>query len=466
MAAGEADPLRKQDPFMPLALPILASNAPEHEYVFTDLLWEDSDKIDYDADFDLIGISFRVSATDKAFEIADKFRENGKKVVLGGAQASSIPLKTKQHADSVVIGEGELLWPILISDLQKGELKDFYVSSPKSDIDFEGYSVYRLSSLPQLTNLPLPERKMFDRKYTFDMVFAARGCPVNCSFCAVSDIFGTAMRFKDHSMVIDEINSFGRRFFLIDDTVFGMNNCYDYYLELYRKIQQLPKKRFWIGQANLDAAANSKGRDVITQASLAGLSYVSIGLETINPQNMKDTGIIPKMGITDKENPLAEIKKNIEFIQGQGIGISGWFTIGLEHDTMESCRQSIDFCIETNIFPVFTPIQALEGTRYYSELKEKSLLLDQKSNVSNVRNASLENHDYITILKEVIDKAYSRNQIWKRTWFYLKTIHKTKKGLFNLIHRIILLHITQLKLKKISKQELIRFKSRIKNDDV
>ncbi len=466
LAAGEADPLRRQDPFMPLSLPILAGCAPEHDYTFTDLLWEDSSKLDFDKDFDLIGISFRVSATDKAFEIADKFREKGKTVVLGGAQASSIPFKAKQHADSVVVGEGERLWPILLNDLQKGELKDFYVSSPAKGLDFKGFNVYRLDSLPELNNLPLPARKLFGRKYTFDMVFAARGCPVDCSFCAVSDIFGTGMRFKEQSLVIIEINSFGRRFFLIDDTVFGRNNSYGYYFELYKKIQNLSKKRFWIGQANLDAAASEKGREVILQASLAGLSYVSVGLETINPQNMAATGIIPKMGISDKNNPLADIKTNIEFIQKQGIGISGWFTIGLEHDTIESCRESIDFCIETNIFPVFTPIQALEGTRYYNELNERGLLLNQKTNVSNVKNASLKNHDYIDILKEVIDKAYSTKQIWKTTLFYLKTIYKTKKGLFNLIHRIILLQITQLKLKKISKQELIRFKSRITNDDV
>jgi radical SAM superfamily enzyme YgiQ (UPF0313 family) len=461
LAAGDRDPLRKHDPFMPLSLPILASSAPNHDYTFTDLLWEDSDKIDYDADFDLIGISFRVSATDKAFEIADKFRAKGKTVVLGGAQASSIPLRAKKHADVVVIGEGEVLWPVVLNDFQNNSLKDFYVCSPKANLDLEGFSVYRLDKLPELSGLPIPAREMFKRKYTFDMVFAARGCPVNCSFCAVSDIFGTKMRFKEHSMVLDEINNFGRRFFLIDDTVFGRNDSYEYYLELYKKLQMLPKRRFWIGQANLDASANNRGQEVIKQASLSGLSYVSIGLETINPQNMKETGIIPKMGITDKDNPLAEIKKNIEFIQKQGIGISGWFTIGLEHDTLESCKQTIDFCLETNIFPVFTPIQALEGTRYYTELKEKSLLLDQKLNVSNVKNNALENHAYIDILQEVIDRAYSSREIWKRTWFHLKIIYKTKKGLFNLIHRIILLHITQVKLRKISKQELVRFKSRI-----
>ncbi len=464
VVAGESDPLRKVNPFMPLSLPILAASAPYHEYVFTDLLWEPYDSIDFNADYDIIGISFRVSATKKAYEIADKFREHNKTVVLGGAQASSVPLKAKQHADAVVIGEGEFLWPIVLQDFENKQLKDFYICSPNKNNDFDGYSVYRLENLPELTELPKPIRNLYKGKYTFDMVDTARGCPVDCSFCSVTNIFGKKMRYKNQEKVLEEIQSFGRHFFLVDDTAFGRNDSYNYYLELYKKLQKLPKKRFWIAQANLDAAANPKGREVIKEAARSGLSYVSIGLESINVDNIRETGITSKLGITDKDNPLKELKQNIEFIQNQGIAISGWFTIGLEHDTYDSCMQSLDFCMETNIFPVLNPIQALEGTRYYDELKKENKLIDQQTNVSNVINPAITNEMFVDLMAIAIKKAYTTQQIIKRTRFYYKKIKALKQGSFNLIHSTILIYMTQLKLRKVLKQELSRFSLRIQND--
>lgn len=464
VVAGESDPLRKVNPFMPLSLPILAGCAPEHDYVFTDLLWEGYDSIDYNADYDLVGISFRVSATKKAFEIADKFRANNKTVILGGAQASSIPIKAKQHADAVVIGEGEPLWPVVLKDYQNNELKDFYICSPIVNSNFDDYKIYRTDGLPELSKLPLPVRNLYKGKYTFDMVDAARGCPVDCSFCSVSNIFGKKMRYKNQDNVLDEISSFGRHFFLVDDTAFGRKDSYDYYLELYKKLQKLPKKRFWIAQANLDAAANNMGRQVIKEASLSGLSYVSIGLESINPDNMRETGITSKLGITESGDTLEELKNNIEFIQDQGIAISGWFTIGLEHDTFESCIQSLEFCEKTNIFPVLNPIQALEGTRYYDELKKEEKLIDQATNVSNVINNSITNKMFIDLMQIAYDRSYTYNKILKKTIFYYKKIKAQKRGSFNLIHRTILIFMTQVKLKKVLRQEIFRFSLRIKDE--
>ncbi len=461
VVAGENDPLRKVNPFMPLSLPIIAGSAPEHDYKFTDLLWEGYDSIDYDADFDLIGISFRVSATIKAYEIADKFREKGKTVILGGSQPSSVPLKAKQHADAVVVGEGELIWPVLLDDIKKDELKDFYICSSQNKRNFDGYKVYQ-TDFPETLDFAPAIRSLYRGKYTFDIVYAARGCPVDCTFCSVSNIFGKKMRYKSHDTILDEINQFKRHFFLVDDTAFGRKDSYDYYLELYKKLQKLPKKRFWIAQANLDAAAVEKGREVIRQASLSGMSYAAIGLESLNPDNIKETGITAKLGISDKENPIDELKKNIEFIHNQGIAISGWFTIGLEHDTYESCMKTLDFCIDANIFPVFNPIQALEGTKYYDELNKQGKLIDQKTNVSNVKNHSLTNEMFIDLMKESVKRAFTYPKILKRTYYYYKKVKALKRGSFELIHRTILIFMTQLKLRKVIKQEIVRFSSRIK----
>lgn len=460
LAAGKSDPIRKQDPFMPLALPILASCAPEHEYVFTDLLWDDFSTIDYDADYDLVGISFRVSAKDAAFEIADTFRAHNKPVILGGPQASSVPLTAKEHADAVVIGEGELLWPILLEDFKNKSLKDFYIASDRKDLDFSSFKTYYLSGLPDISNLPVPLRQLVKRKYTFNMVFATRGCPVNCHFCAVSKLFGSKMRFKDIPAVVAEINSFGNMFFLIDDTVLGRNDSYAYYKELYKSIAKLPKKRFWTGQANLNAAVHPDGKEVIKLASESGLTYAAIGFETINWQDMQKMTVTAKMGVSDSINLIQQLNDNIAFIQNYGIAISAWFTIGLETDTVDTVKETIAFCMKNHLFPMLTPIQALEGTRFHEEMKRADKLLDQKTNVSNVSISAITNEGFIEILKYNLEEAFSLKNIMRNSLFYFKKNRSLKRGTYDLIFRTIFIIVTQFKLKGFLKKDIIRFKSR------
>src|SRR4030067_927602 len=110
LAAGRNDSL-KNDPFMPLSLPIIASLAPEHKYIFSDMLSDQN--INFNEKVDLVGISYRITAEKTAFKIAEKFREKKVKVVLGGPQASANPFEAIMHCDSVVIGEAEALWPVL-----------------------------------------------------------------------------------------------------------------------------------------------------------------------------------------------------------------------------------------------------------------------------------------------------------------------------------------------------------------
>ncbi|MDD3876202.1 MAG: radical SAM protein [Bacteroidales bacterium] len=462
LAASENDPLKTKKPFMqPLALPILASCAPEHDYTFTDLLWEDFSSIDFQGDYDLIGISFRAPATETAFKIADKFRTLGKIVIMGGPQASVIPQRTKEHANAVVVGEGEKLWPVLLNDFQNNELKDFYITSPNENLDLSNFKNYYLSVLPDITSFPVPLRQLYKGKYAFDMVFTSRGCPINCNFCAVSTLFGTRMRFKKTEDVVAEINTLGKMYYLLDDTVFGRHGSYDYYLELYPKIAKLPEKRFWSGQANLDAAAHDKGKEVIKHASEGGLTHAFIGFETLNPDDMKNMATAPKMGIKDKSNFMADISENVKFITNNGILISAWFTIGLQHDSHKSIIETIEFCRKHHILPVLSPIQALEGTSFFDLMKSQGNLIDQKTNISNVNLSVLTNEDYIKIFKYNIT-AYRFLDIFRNTLFYFKKIKKLKRGTYELIYRTIFIVMTQLKLRKLIKKETIRFGSRMK----
>lgn len=447
LAASENDPLRKTDPFMPLSLPLLAGAAPEHEYIFIDMLA--GELPDYNQKPDVVGISARITAESTAYEIADTFRAKGVIVILGGAQISSVPHRASEHADAVAVGEGEPLWPVILEDIKNNELKDFYVSSP---IDFEsrGKSVYRTGSFPDLKHTPAAIRKYYKKKYAFDTVFATRGCPVNCDFCSVSSLFGKEIRKRPVQEVVSEIERFRNFYYLLDDTVFGRPATYDYYLGLYDSIAKLKKKRVWTGQANLDAASHPKGREVIRKAAEAGLVYAAIGIESINPAIQKESGTLAKSGAAHEDDIIGKMKENIRFIQEQGIVISGWFTIGYDEDTIESFYKTLDFCLETNIIPIISPLEALPGTDLYDRMSALNRIDHTKT--INIIHPLMKEEDVLNAFRDVTVKGNKLSRIIRRTLFYSSLFDRSTRNLNqkinNKIFKTVFTFVLQLKMRK------------------
>ncbi|MFW5960399.1 MAG: B12-binding domain-containing radical SAM protein, partial [Chitinivibrionales bacterium] len=190
-----------------LALPILASITPDE---FEISLTDDNvgQRIDYEEETDLVVISAFTPQAQRAYEIADEYRRRGTKVIIGGIHASGAPEETKRHADSVGIGEAELVWGDILNDMKKGELKEFY----KGNTD--RYN---------LKEFPIPKREIFPRDvYTWEahLVLTTRGCPVRCEGCPVPHKEGIRLRMRPVECVIEDIKSMPyKEFYVIDDTV-------------------------------------------------------------------------------------------------------------------------------------------------------------------------------------------------------------------------------------------------------
>ncbi len=447
LAAVKNDTL-KNDPFMPLSLPIIASSAPLHKYIFVDMLSDK--KIDYNEKVDLVGISYRITAEKTAFKIAEKFKEKNIKVVFGGPQPSAAPLEAIKHCDSVVIGEAEELWPVLLKDFENHKLKNFYVSSPKT-FNSGKYTIHQIHNYYNLKDYNMmPVRNKYRKKYRFDTVYASRGCPIDCDFCSVTNLFGSKIRTRNTDDVVREIDTFKNYYYLLDDNVFGRPNNYDYYLELYNKISSLKKTRFWTGQANLDAASDKKGREVIKAAAKSGLLYASIGIESINYDVLKKSGSINKIGAGGKNDVLSVMKENIKFIQEQGIIISGWFPIGYDDDTLKTFYDTVNFCLETKIIPIISSLEALPGTRLYAEM-EKAGRIDSNKTI-NIKHLNLNDEEIIRALKDVNKIGLSLKEDFKRLKYYFNLFEKDTadmhKKIEYKIHKAIFLIILQLKIKK------------------
>src|SRR5215470_5840912 len=113
--------------FPQLTIPLLAAWTPPHwEVSHIDEIVQD---VDFDKPVDLVGITANTPAAPHAYALAREFRRRGVPVVIGGPHATLLPEEVGQHADAVVVGEGELVWPQVLADFERGELAGIYQSN-------------------------------------------------------------------------------------------------------------------------------------------------------------------------------------------------------------------------------------------------------------------------------------------------------------------------------------------------
>jgi radical SAM superfamily enzyme YgiQ (UPF0313 family) len=207
-------------PVMPLAPTLLAALTPqEHEFTLIDMFY--GDEIDYDAECDLVAIRVRTPLAVVAYKIADRFAVKGKAVVLGGSHIFAFPNEAREHAAAVAIGEGEEPWPLILEDVQAGQLKDCDVCGPYKTETLSG-SFSHQSQRPVLSGLPMMKRSLLpQQRYLMDSKFTTRGCPNFCRFCPVTPIFGSKIRHRPIDEVVAEVDTLHKYSFNVDDSVFG-----------------------------------------------------------------------------------------------------------------------------------------------------------------------------------------------------------------------------------------------------
>ena len=106
-----------------LTLAMLAAVTPPK--VELKLIMETTQDIPFDEYWDAVGLTGMGSGIVRAWQIANKFQEKKTKVIIGGIAASlADPELILKHCDSLVIGEAEELWPLVVQDLQQGTLKE------------------------------------------------------------------------------------------------------------------------------------------------------------------------------------------------------------------------------------------------------------------------------------------------------------------------------------------------------
>ena len=356
-----------------LNLPYIAAVTPPD--VEVKIVDEAFDRINFEEKVDLVGITAQTPVAPRAYQIAREFRRRGIPVVMGGVHASMLPQEALQQVDAVVVGEAEGVWPHLIEDLKKGQMKRMYAGS-----DFFNPS-----------HLPLPRRELLNQKFYFPLKLleTTRGCPHHCDFCGVSKFFGFRYRNRPVSEIERELKTLfqegpvmnpilknilsllskdlpyflkRRLLYIIDSNVAGDRR---FCLELLSVL-----KRFdllWYGHAPVSVAFD---QELLEGFAQSGCIAVNIGFESFSTKNLKAMG----KGF----NQPIRYAEAVRRIHDQGVGIMGTFIVGLDDDDPGVFQRIIDFSIDSKLDWALTFIMApYPGTDSFLRLEKEGRILSR-----------------------------------------------------------------------------------------
>jgi radical SAM superfamily enzyme YgiQ (UPF0313 family) len=327
-----------------LALHLLAGlTPPRHQLRIVE---EELEEVDLEEPCDLVGISCMTSNSARAYALAREFRKRGAKVVLGGVHPTILPEEAGRQADSVVVGEAEGVWEGLLEDAERGRLEARYHEPQPS---LERY-------------VPIGRRRSA-RRTLFDVVplMATRGCPYNCEFCCVHDIFGRRVRHVPVSNVVRDIReSGGRSFIFLDDNIVGDPG---YARELFRAIRPLGIR--WVGQATL---AFARDGELLELARGSGCAALFFGLESVSESKLQ--------GLRKSIKNLAGIRDAVDTVKAHGIYLHASVIFGFDEDTFDTFPETLDVLERNRIssasINILTPYP---GTEVFRRFRQEGRLL-------------------------------------------------------------------------------------------
>jgi radical SAM superfamily enzyme YgiQ (UPF0313 family) len=338
---------RASDALEPLVFAILAGLTPDD--VEVRLFDERLEPLLIDEPADLAAITVETFTARRAYQIAEQYRRRGVPVVLGGYHPTFLPQEALEHADAVVSGDAESVWPQVVADARRNRLQRWYRGEPQA-----------------LEGLTWDRRIFARRKYPpIATVQYGRGCRYACDFCSIHAFYGSTVRHRPPRDVAEEIARLERRSVLIvDDNLLVNRPAAE---ELFRALRPLNIR--WGCQVSLDVADDPALLDLMAES---GCIAALIGFESVEPANLQQ--MRKQWNLREGGYPAV-----IRRFHDRGIMIYGSFIFGYDHDTPGTIERTIEFAIESRLFLVnFTALTPTPGSRLYERLHKEGRLLYER----------------------------------------------------------------------------------------
>jgi radical SAM superfamily enzyme YgiQ (UPF0313 family) len=305
---------------------------------------------------DVAAISSYSAQIRDGYALADRFRAAGVKVILGGLHVTARPDEALEHADAVVLGEGEIGWPEVLHDLAAGRLERVYAAAGR---EFD------------LADSPMPRYDLLDiERYNRLTVQATRGCPWRCEFCAASIRLTPKYKQKPVERVIAEIREIKRLWphpFIefADDNGFAGR---DHAKALLRALA--PERIHWFSESDISIADDPELLELMRES---GCRELLIGLES--PTAAGIDGVEQRRNW--KRTRFADYLEDVRRIQGHGIAVNGCFVLGLDGDGPGVFEAVEAFVRASGQFDVqITVMTPFPGTPLYERLQREGRLIE------------------------------------------------------------------------------------------
>ena len=328
-----------------LALYILQGLTPASHEVM--IIEEESESIDLEQKCDLVAISCMTANAPRAYTLCNEFKKRGKTVILGGVHPTILPDEALEYADAVVVGEAEGVWEKLLIDVENNNLQRKY-HNPTPDL---------AKYIPKDFS-----RIIKKRLFNLIPIMTTKGCPYNCDFCCVTNLFGKAVRHVPiENVVRDIVESKAKVVMFLDDNIIGHP---EYAKALFKAIKPLNIK--WVGQASVSLLVGDD--ELIRLAADSGCEVLFFGIESVSVEQLKTMRKALKE-IEHLEEAFKKIKK-------MGILIHASMVFGFDNDTKEIFEETVQFLIKNKISTVsFNVLTPYPGTKIYNDLKKENRLI-------------------------------------------------------------------------------------------
>lgn len=332
--------------FPPLGLATLAGYLePDDEAEVQD---EHVERLRLDDRPDIVVIQVYITSARRAYEIADRYRERGVFVTLGGLHVTSLPEEAARHADVIFIGPGEDIWPRFLADFRRGGHARRYVSTVRT-----------LAGLP-------PIRRDLIKRHLYlvpNSIVVSRGCPHSCDFCYKEAFFEGGAGFYTQTVdaALAEIDRLpGRHLYFLDDHLFGNRRFASALFDGMRGMNRL-----WQAAGTVQAVL---APDLLEKAVACGLRSLFVGFETLSSDNLREQGKSQNLG--------RDYGEAIRRLHDLGVMINGSFVYGMDGDDPTVFDRTVEWAvgqgIETATFHILTPYP---GTALYRRMADAGRLL-------------------------------------------------------------------------------------------
>ncbi|MBN9119557.1 MAG: B12-binding domain-containing radical SAM protein [Planctomycetes bacterium] len=298
----------------------------------------------------VVALSALTASVEEAYRFSALLRARGARTVLGGLHATACPDEARGYCDAVVIGDGEPVWPQLLADAERGELRP----------------VYRAAVPFDLAGAPVPRFDLLGRgprpRFT---VQTQRGCPLACEFCGASRLLGP-YRSKPVANVareLDALRALDPRpvLELADDNTFAGRDAG----ELLDVLGAADARYF----TEVDWRAGEVP-GLPAKLAASGCVQVLVGIESLCFRH-------PGMG--PKQAELPRIMAALEAIQGAGVAVIGCFIVGGDGETHDSLDRLAEFIASGTLADVQLTLQTpFPGTALRRRLEREGRLLPNR----------------------------------------------------------------------------------------